>query len=169
MKLTTEDLRGMLDTYSPEQQMEIDAKTVSESAKTLADASSQIQKCVNDLPVLIAELKTASTLTISEEARAEIIEVAKNTGIAASNAFKKSVNNTVLNAQKEIKHVSIPAVMAYCLFYVFILLFAYMSIILAVNGFVWHNKFIWLTPLIMVGCMAPIMVLNIFAYYKGWI
>ena len=53
MKLTTEDLRGMLDTYSPEQQMEI-------------DASSQIQKCVNDLPVLIAELKTASTLTLSE-------------------------------------------------------------------------------------------------------
>ena len=48
-KFSTDDLRSMLDTYSPEQQMEINAKTVSEGAKTLADVSAQIKDCLEKL------------------------------------------------------------------------------------------------------------------------
>ena len=164
-----EDLRGMLDTYSPEQQMEIDAKTVSESAKALADASSQIKNCMTSLPSLITAMQKAATLHISEETKAEIIQAGKDVGIAASKAFNESVSKNILKAQKEVKRVSIPATMAYCLFYVFILLITYTSVMLFVNGFVWHNEFIWKLALILLGFMSFVTALTILICYKGWL
>ena len=164
-----EDLRGMLDTYSPEQQMEIDARTVSESAKALADASIQIKECIENLPSLVAAIQEATVLHVSEESKAEIIQAGKDVGISASEAFKESVSETIAKAQKEVKRVSIPSTMACCLFYLFIFLITYVAVILFVNGFVWHNVFIWGTALILLGFLTLLTVLTIIICYKGWL
>ena len=164
-----EDLRGMLDTYSPEQQMEIDAKTVSESAKALADASAQIKECMEKLPSLVATMQKATILHISEEVKDEIIQAGKDTGISASKAFKESVGKMVVAAQREVKHVSLPATIAYCLFYIFIALITFTSVVLFVNGFVWHNEFIWKLALILLGFMSFVTALTILICYKGWL
>ena len=158
-----EDLRGMLDTYSPEQQMEIDARTVSESAKALADASAQIKACIENLPPLVTAMQKATVLHISEESKAEIIQAGKDVGIAASKAFNESVSKTITKARKEVKRVSIPATMAYCLFYVFILLITYISVILFLNGFVWQFAIFLLV------CLTLVMALTILICYKGWL
>lgn len=168
-KFSTEDLRSMLDTYSPEQQMEINAKIVSEGAKTLADASAQIKDCLEKLPPLVAAMQKATALHITEESKAEIIQAGKNTGVAASKAFKETVEQTVIAAQREVRHVSFPATIGYCLFYVFIALISFATIILYVNGFVWHNEFIWKFALILFGCMTVIIALTILICYKGWL
>jgi hypothetical protein len=164
-----EDLRGMLDTYSPEQQMEINAKIISESAKTLADASAQIKECMTNFPSIITAMQKATTLHISEESKAEIIQAGKDVGIAVSKVFNESVSETIAKAQKEVKRVSIPAAMAYCLFYVFIVLITYAAVMLFVNGFVWHNEFIWKLALILLGFMTSVTTLTILICYKGWL
>lgn len=166
---SSEDLRGMLDTYSPEQQMEIDARTVSESAKALADASAQIKACLENLPPLVTAMQKATVLHISEESKAEIIQTGKDVGIAASKAFNESVSKTIAKARKEVKRVSIPATMAYCLFYVFILLITYTSVILFLNGFVWHNEFLWKFAIFLLVCLTLVMALTILICYKGWV
>ena len=166
---SSEDLRGMLDTYSPEQQMEIDARTVSESAKALTDASAQIKACIENLPPFVIAMQKATVLHISEESKAEIIQAGKDVGIAASKAFNESVSKTITKAQKEVKRVSIPAAMAYCLFYVFIVLITYAAVMLFVNGFVWHNEFIWKLALILLGFMTSVTTLTILICYKGWL
>lgn len=98
-----EDLRGMLDTYSPEQQMEINAKIISESAKTLADASAQIKECMTNFPSIITAMQKATTLHISEESKAEIIQAGKDVGIAVSKVFNESVSETIAKSSKRSK------------------------------------------------------------------
>ena len=168
-RLTTDELRGMLDTYSPEQQLEENAKAICDAVKALAEVSTQVRSYMDILPALVLELRKVTSLTISEETKADIIQIGKDTGIAVSKAFKKNVDKVIAKAQKEIQHVTIPATMAYCLFYVFIFLITFLAIILFINGLVWHNGVIWGVASCLFGVMTPIIVITLLMCYKGWI
>jgi TRAP-type mannitol/chloroaromatic compound transport system permease large subunit len=168
-KYTTEDLRGMLDTYSPEQQMEIDAKTVSESAKALADSSLLIKECVEILPPLVAAMQNATTLHISEESVEEVMKAGENVGVKAAEAFKKSVESTILDAQNTVNHVTLPTSVALILLILLIGLILFSGIIIYLNCTLWHNEriynIIWISVEFLIGAMA----LVVFMKHMKWI
>ena len=159
----------MLDIYSPEQQMEIDANTIREGAKAITDASTQIQECLSVLPSFVVAMQKATLLHIPEETKTEIIQAGKEVGIAASKAFNENIAASITAARRETTHVSIPATFAYCLFYLFIALLTFAAVILLINGFVWHNGFVWKLALILLGCMTSVMTITIIICYKGWL
>lgn len=168
-KYSTEDIRGMLDIYSPEQQMEIDAKTIRDGAKAITDASTQIQECLSVLPSFVVAMQKATLLHIPEETKTEIIQVGKDVGISASKAFNENIAASITAARRETKHVSIPATFAYCLFYLFIALLTFAAVILLINGFVWHNGFVWKLAVILFCSMALVTILTIIICYRGWL
>ena len=79
-KITSDDLRGMLDDYSPEQQMEMDAQAIREGAKDLSDAAASLSRNLAEIPHLAEMLTQATKIDLSEDTRNEIIAIGKSTG-----------------------------------------------------------------------------------------
>ncbi len=168
-KYTPDDLREMLNEYSPEQQMENDAKIISEGAKALADAASVIKDYMTRHPKMIEDMRSANTLWISDDARDFVVQAGKDVGIAAAKAFKASVEQSVEKARRKTNHVSIPAPVAYCLLLLLIALIGFTAAILVVNYVYWQNHFIWkLTWYISAGIVA-LMATVLFLFRKGWL
>ena len=141
-KITSDDLRGMLDDYSPEQQMEMDAQTIREGAKALSDATSQLKECMNVLPELILSMREATTLHISENSVATIQKTGKEVGKNAAVAFNESVQQTIADARKSTKHVTLPAFAALNLLFLFIALLFFSGMIVYFDCILWHNDII---------------------------
>ena len=137
--ITTEDLRGMLDDYSPEQQMEIDAQAIREGAKTLSDAAAVMKECIDKFPLLIHEMQEASTLHVSDETKTEVVGIGKETTAA------------------------------YCLFYFMLLLLVYVIVIITVNCYCWHIHDIWSMTWGFVGGLAFLVSITLLICHKGWV
>lgn len=167
-KYTADDLREMLDEYSPEQQIENDAKIISEGAKALADAASVIKDYMTRHPKMIEEMRSANTLWISDDARDFVVQTGRDVGVAAAKAFKDSVEQSIEKARRKTIHVSIPAPVAYCLFLLLIALIGFSVSIWVVNYGYWQNHFIWkLTWYISAG-LVTLMATVLFIFHKGW-
>jgi hypothetical protein len=168
-KYTADDLRGMLDEYSPEQQMENDAKIISEGAKALADMASVLKDYMARHPKMIEDMCSVNTLWISDESRDYVVQAGKDVGIAAANAFKVSVEQSIEKARRKTNHVSIPAPVAYCLLLLLIALIGFFVSICVVNYGYWQNHFIWrLTWYISAGLLT-LMATVLFLFHKGWL
>lgn len=167
--ITTEDLRGMLDEYSPEQQMEIDAQAIREGAKALSDAAAVMKECIDKFPLLIHEMQEASTLHVSDETKTEVVGIGKETGCAIADAFRREADKTVAKAQKGVKLISIPATAAYCLLYFMLLLLVYVIVIITVNYYCWHIHGIWSMTWGFVGGLAFLVSITLLICHKGWV
>ena len=167
-RLTTDELRGMLDTYSPEQQMEEDAKAINEGANALTEAASLLQKCLDAIPAVAEQLNMATTLKISETSKANIIQTGAEIGEQTAKTFKENVKPVILQARKEVKHVSIPATAAYCMFFLIISLIVYMSITLLANHYLWQHDELWKMALYIFGGQIVLNAAIIFTCHKGW-
>lgn len=142
-QMTTDELRGMLDEYTPEQQMEIDAKAVIEGAKAIAGALSQISACLDRLPPLIATLQQATRLHISEDTISAIEKAGHDAGERAAAAFKQSVHAAIAEARRSVSLVSLPACIAFVLLFLLLSLAAFSGIVVYINLTVWHNPAVW--------------------------
>lgn len=166
-KYTPDNLRGMIDEYSPEQQMENDAKIISEGAKALADAASVIKEYMARHPKMIEDMRSANTLWISDESRDYVVQTGKDVSIAAAKAFKASVEQSIEKARRKTNHVSIPAPVAYCLLLLLIALIGFSVSIWVANYGYWQNHFIWrLTWLISAG-LTSLIAIVLFLFHKG--
>lgn len=85
-KITTDDLRGMLDDYSPEQQMEIDAQTIRDGAKTMSDTAALLESSLAKIQQVAEIFNQATKIDLSEETKNEIITIGKLTGKEAADA-----------------------------------------------------------------------------------
>lgn len=168
-KITSDDLRGMLDEYSPEQLMENDAKLISEGAKTLADVSAHLKECMDALPILVHNLQKATALHISEESITTVLMSGEEAGKAAANAFKKSVEATVKNARRSIKHVSCPAFVALVLLSFFITLVFFTGIMVYLNCVLWNNDLMWKAIWLSLGIFIFLILVTAFMNYMEWI
>ena len=168
-KITSDDIRGMLDEYSPDQQLENDARLISEGAKTLADASAQLKECVDVLPLLINNMQKVTTLHISDKTKADLIKYCEETGDAVANAFKKNIETSIKDAQRSVMHVSCPAMMAIVLFALFICLLFFTCCIIFFNLTLWDNNLVWKTLFLFGGLFTFFILLAAFMHQMEWI
>jgi hypothetical protein len=167
-KFSLEDLREQLNNYSPEQQMEMDAKSIGEGAKNLADASAVMKECVDKMPSLIEEMKKANMVWVSEEAKDSIVNAGKETGTAAANAFRAEVEQVIKKSRTKVNHISIPANGAYCLLMTLLSLFAFAVLIVFANYWIWNHDLIWQTTAIIGGYIVVTNAIIIYLIHKGW-
>ena len=168
-KITSDDIRGMLDEYSPDQQLENDARLISEGAKTLADASAQLKECVVALPLLINNMQKVTTLHISDKTKADLIKYGEETGEAVANAFKKNIETSIKDAQRSVMHVSCPALMAIVFLSLFVCLLLFTCIIIYLNYTIWDNNLVWKTLCLSGGLFTILFLLSAFMHQMEWI
>ncbi len=168
-KMTSDDLRGMLDEYSPEQQMEINAKTVSEGAKSLAEAASIIKDYMTKHSSMVEEIKSANTLCISDETETNLVKEAEAAGVAVAEAFKKSVEPTIRETRRKTNYVFIPSALACILLWLLLSLFVFSAFVIIANHLCWNNTYIWKILLYTIVFFIVLSVISTFLYFKGWI
>ena len=168
-KITADDLRGMLDEYSPEQQMEIDAQAIREGAKALSDISAQLKECIDTLPRLISDMQKATTLNISDESLADVVMSGEETGRAAAKAFKENVSVIIEKAHRSVKHVSCPANVALILLFLLFVLVLFTGIIVYLNCVSLDNDMIWKAIWLSGGTFIFLIVMIVFMDYMEWI
>lgn len=168
-KYTADDLREMLDEYSPAQQIENDAKMISEGAKALADAASVIKEYMARHPRMIEQMRSANTLWISDDSRDFVVQTGRDVGIAAAKAFKASVEQSIEKARRKTNHVSIPAPVAYCLLLLLIALIGFAVAVLVVNYGYWQNRFIWQLTRCVATFLSILTAAVLFLFRKGWL
>lgn len=167
--ISTEHLREMLNEYSHEQQMEENAKAISEGAKALADATASMNDCLAAIPLVVKQLYSATTLKITDDDVKVITEIGHNVGKEVAAAFKQNVDTTICKAKKEVKRVSIPAPAAYCLLTTLIFISIFVGVIVVNNLISWHNNFIN-TATLGIGLFMFLSIIIILAVcHKGWI
>ena len=167
--ITTEDLRGMLDDYSPEQQMEMDAQAIREGAKALSDAAASLDRCLAKIPHLAEILNQATKIDLSEDTRNEIIAMGKAAGKETANTFRKEVESVVEKAQRRTDYISIPAPAFYCLILLLIVLVGFAIAICVANYAYWGNHYIWNVTWISSGAFVLLSILILFLFHKGWL
>ena len=67
-KMTTDDLRRMLDMNPLGQCMDNEAKAVSEAAKALSDATASLKEALSLIPEMIEQISEATTVKIPYDA-----------------------------------------------------------------------------------------------------
>jgi hypothetical protein len=168
-KITTDDLRGMLDKYSPEQQMEIDIQAIREVSKSLSDAVPSLEKSLAIIPSLAEKLAKTTKIELSETARNEIIAIGESIGKSAAQAFRKEVEPVIKKAQRRTDYISIPAPAYYCLILLLLALFGFALAICTANYALWGNIIIWkITGILSVG-FTLLSVITLFLFHKGWL
>jgi len=168
-KITSDDLRGMLDEYSPEQQMEMDAQAIKEGAKALSDAVASLDRCLAKIPHLAEILNQATKIDLSEDTKNEIIAIGKSTGKEAANTFQKEVESVVEKAQRRTDYISIPAPAYYCLILLLIGLVGFAIAICVANYAYWDNHYIWNITWITSGAFVLFSIGTLFLFHKGWL
>ena len=168
-KITSDDLRGMLNEYSPEQQIEIDAQTIREGAKALSDAAASLDRSLAKIPHLAEMLNQATIIDISEDTRNEIINIGKSTGKEAANAFREEVETVIRKAQRRTDYISIPAPAYYCLILLLVFFVGFAAVICVTNYVSWNHHYIWKTTWILSGVFVLLSILILFLFYKGWL
>lgn len=168
-KITTDDLRGMLDDYSPEQQMEIDAQAIRDGAKTMSDTVALLNSSLAKIQQVAEIFNQATKIDLSEETKNEIIDIGKLTGKEAADAFREEVEPVIAKAQRRIDYISIPAPAYYCLILLLLSLFGFAVAICLVNYGYWNNHFIWRITRIVSGAFVLFSILTLFLFNKGWL
>ncbi len=168
-KITSDDLRGMLDDYSPEQQMEMDAQTIREGAKALSDAAALLGRNLAEIPYLAEMLAQATKIDLSEDTRNEIIAIGKSTGKEVAKTFREEVESVVEKAQRRTDYISFPAPAYYCLLLLLIALVGFAVAISVANYAYWDNHYIWKITWICSGAFLLLSPITIFLFHKGWL
>lgn len=168
-KITSDDLRGMLDDYSPEQQMEMDAQAIREGAKALSDAAASLSRNLAEIPHLAEMLTLATKIDISEDTRNEIIAIGKSTGKEVANTFREEVESVIEKAQRRTDYISIPAPAYYCLILLLIVLVGFAVAISVANYAYWGNHYIWKITWISSGAFVLLSTIALFLFHKGWL
>lgn len=168
-QITTDDLRGMLDEYSPEQQMEMDAQAIREGAKALSDATATLNSCLTAIPLLTKALCQVTKIELSDETKSEIVTSGKSAGAEAAEEFKNAVRSVINESRRKTNHVSIPAPAFYCLMLLFIALVGFSVAVCITNYVTWNHYFIWKVLWVAAGAYTLFSAITLFLFQKGWL
>ena len=168
-KITSDELRGMLDDYSPEQQMEIDAQAIREGAKALSDAVALLEKSLATILHLAVKLNQATKIDISEDIRNKLNDIGKSIGKIIANTIQVEVEPVVEKAQRRVDKISIPAPVYYCQILLLIAFVGFAVAICVANYFLWKNHFIWNLTWIVSGALVFFSFVTLFLFHKGWL
>lgn len=168
-KITTDDLRGMLDDYSPEQQMEIDVQAIRDGAKTISDAAVLLKGCIADLSILVHQMQEATTLHISDESIMAIMKSGEETGNTVAREFKKNIEPIIMDARRRVNGISCPAIIGLFFCFLFLSVILFVGIIIYLNCILWNNSLIWRAVWFSGGIFVILVVLIIYMRHMEWV
>lgn len=180
MKIKTEDLRAGLNDFSPEQQIEKEAKAIDASAKTLADVSKVLADIVYQIGDLTSRMEKANVIRISSKTKAELASMAVQVVDDASKVLETRVNETVVPFAEELKRIcqqisererrfSIPIPVVCGFMGVFVCCLVYVGIVVYANYRIMHSAELWTCTWLMLATMVFWLSVIVFLSYKKWL
>lgn len=167
-KITTDDLRRMLDVNPSGQCMEGGAKAVSEGAKALADATVSLKEALSLMSSMTGQISEATTVKIPYDAIRRVRDAGEEAGETAARIIRDSVSEAMAEAKIRMKHVSMPASVATCLLILMLALVSFTVYVLVGNHALWHIDMIWEMAWKLGGGMTLFIVMTLWACHKEW-
>lgn len=167
-KMTTDDLRRMLDMNQAGQCMDDEAKGLSEAAKALTDATASLKDAFSLISSMTEQINKATTVKIPYDAMRRINDAGQDAGEIAARIIRTSVSDAITEAKIKVKCVSMPASVATCLLIIMLALVGFTVFVLVGNHVLWHNDMIWGMAWKLSGGMILLIVLTIWACHKEW-
>ncbi len=167
-KMTTDDLRRMLDVNPPSKYMVDEAKAVSEAAKDLADATVSLKEALSLMSSMTEQINEATTVKIPYDAMRRVRDAGEEAGETAARIIRDSVSEAMEEAKIKMKHVSMPASVATCLLILMLALVSFTIYVLVGNHVLWHNDMIWGMAWKLGGGMVLFIVMTLWVCHKEW-
>ena len=167
-KMTTDDLRRMLDMNPSGQCVDDEAKAVSVAAKELADATASLKEALSLIPEMTEQISEATTVKIPYDAMRRVRDAGEEAGDIAARIIRESVSEAMEEAKIKMKHVSMPASVATCLLILMLALVSFTVFVLVGNHVLWHNDMIWGMAWKLGGGMVLFIVITLWACHKEW-
>lgn len=167
-KITTDDLRRMLDMNPSGQCMEDEAKAVSEAAKDLADATASLKEALSLMSSMTEQINEATTVKIPYDAMRRVRDAGEEAGDIAAKIIRETVSDAVAEAKITMKHVSMPSSVATCLLILMLALVSFTVYVLVGNHALWHDDMIWGMAWKLGGGMVLFIVMTLWACHKEW-
>lgn len=167
-KITTDDLRRMLDVNPSGQCMEGEAKVVSEAAKALADATASLKEALSLMSSTTEQISEATTVKIPYDAMRRVRDAGEEVGETAARIIREAVSDAVAEAKITMKHVSMPASVATCLLILMLALVSFAVFVLIGNHVLWHIDMIWGMAWKLGGGMVLFIAMTLWACHKEW-
>lgn len=167
-KITTDDLRRMLDVNPSGQCMNNEAKAVSEAAKDLADAMVSLKEALSPMSSMTEQISEATTVKIPYDAMRRVRDAGEEAGETAARIIRDSVSEAMEEAKIKMNHVSMPASVATCLLILMLALVGFTVYVLVGNHALWHIDMIWEMAWKLGGGMVLFIVITLWACHKDW-
>lgn len=180
-KFDTDELRAQLDTFSPEQQRDMDrdllnqyinafralSGIVEQSVRNYKIISEQVDASTAKVGKLLPMLKEANTVRVDERIKSSIEKVAVKMGDDVADAFGKKVRAVLDDVNEASGRISIPLdVAAACML---TLLFTILILVILVNITEIHSNVLWIVLGGGFGSEILIYWLVWYLHRKGWV
>lgn len=167
-KLTTDDLRRMLDMNPSSQCVDNEAKAASEVAKALADATTSLKEVLTLISSMTGQINEATTVKIPYDAMRRISDAGQEAGETAARIIRGAVSDAMAEAKIKMNHVSMPVSVVSCLLILMLALVSFSVFVLVGNHVLWHNELIWEMAWKLGGGMFLLIVMTLWTCHKDW-
>lgn len=182
-KFDTDELRAQLDTFSPEQQREMDrdllnqhinvfrtlSGIVEQSIRNYKIISEQVDASTAKIGKLLPMLKEANTVRVDERIKSSIEKVAVKMGDDVADAFGKKVRAVLDDVNEASGRISIPLDVAAACMLTLIFTFSILVLVVIVNITEIHSGVLWIVLGGGFGAEILIYWLVWYLHRKGWV
>lgn len=182
-KFDTDELRAQLDTFSPEQQRDMDrdllnqyinvfrtlSGIVEQSIRNYKIISEQVDASTAKVGKLLPMLKEANTVRVDERIKSSIENVAVKMGDDVANAFGKKVRAVLDDVNEASGRISIPLDVAAACMLTLLFTFSILVLVVIVNITEIHSGVLWIVLGGGFGSEILIYWLVWYLHRKGWV
>lgn len=181
-KIDTDELRAQLDTFSPEQQRDMDrdllnqyinvfrtlSGIVEQNVRNYKIISEQVDASTTKVGKLLPMLKEANTVRVDESIKSRIEKVAVKMGDDVADAFGKKVRAVLDDVNEASGRISIPLDVAAACMLTLLFTFSILVLVVIVNITEIHSGVLWI---VLGGGFGSEILIYWFVWYlhrKGW-
>lgn len=182
-KIDTDELRAQLDTFSPEQQRDMDrdllnqyinvfrtlSGIVEQSVRNYKIISEQVDASTAKVGKLLPMLKEANTVRVDERIKSSIEKVAVKMGDDVADAFGKKVRAVLDDVNEASGRISIPLDVAAACMLTLLFTFSILVLVVIVNITEIHSGVLWIVLGGGFGSEILIYWLVWYLHRKGWV
>ena len=182
-KFDTDELRAQLDTFSPEQQRDMDrdllnqyinvfrtlSGIVEQSVRNYKIISEQVDASTAKVGKLLPMLKEANTVRVDERIKSSIEKVAVKMGDDVADAFGKKVRAVLDDVNEASGRISIPLDVAAACMLTLLFTFSILVLVVIVNITEIHSGVLWIVLGGGFGSEILIYWLVWYLHHKGWV
>lgn len=182
-KFDTDELRAQLDTFSPEQQRDMDrdllnqyinafralSGIVEQSVRNYKIISEQVDASTAKVGKLLPMLKEANTVRVDERIKSSIEKVAVKMGDDVADAFGKKVRAVLDDVNEASGRISIPLDVTAACMLTLLFTFSILVLVVIVNITEIHSGVLWIVLGGGFGSEILIYWLVWYLHRKGWV